>query len=67
MSDSRIVYGARPPVVVRQHSPNDSFQLEALKMLLKTGSKKAVGVTSANGDDTKERSVDDFRASSNCT
>ena len=54
---------ACPPIVVRQHSPNDSFQLEALKMLLKAGSKKAAGCDQhRDGDDTKARSVDDFRA-----
>jgi hypothetical protein len=43
---------ARPPAVARQHSPNESSQLEALKMLLERGSKTAAG-TSSGEDGTK--------------
>ena len=44
--------GARSPVVVRQYSPNESSQLEALKTLLKTDSKKAAGCDQhRDGDD----------------
>ncbi len=43
--------GARSAVVVRRHSPRDTSQLEALKMLLEISSKKAAGTS--GGDGTK--------------
>ena len=51
------------PVVVRHGKPDENLQLEALKLLLKTGSRNAASVTSTGGDDTKvEGSKNGFRA-----
>jgi len=50
----------RAPVVVRRHAPNESSQLEALKMLLERGSKTAV--RTSDSEDAKKGSNDESHA-----
>jgi hypothetical protein len=57
MSSSRIA-APQKAVVQRRYLTQDEACEQAIKLLLA----RAVGVSSSNGDDTKGRSVDDFRA-----
>lgn len=63
MSEARIVHTPRPhdarkPTVHRRYLMQDEACEQAIRLLLA----KAAGVPSANGDDTKGRSRNDFRA-----
>jgi hypothetical protein len=64
MTRARISYAARPDSTPEEE--RGALQ-NVYRLVLNSANKNAVGVTSTNGDDAKERSKDDSSATRNYT